>query len=204
MGHLAPQVDAYIAQSPEYARPILKKLRKLFHQASPQIEETLKWGHPTFEYKGIVAGMAAFKKYVTLHFWKGAIMRDPHGLFDEQNQASLRAMSPTEVSDLPADAILLEYFREAVDLNERNVKVPKPPKKSKPPLKVPAYFAAVLRRNKKALATFAAFSPSHQREYIEWITQAKQEETRNRRLKTAIEWLSEGKTHNWRYERKSQ
>ena len=106
-----------------------------------------------------------------------------------------------DVSELPPDAVLVEYVRAAVALNERGVKVEKPKKEKKPEVEVPDYFLAALKKNKKALATFEGFSPSHRREYVEWITEAKQEATRQKRLARAVEWMAEGKSRHWKYQR---
>jgi len=200
MKNQSPAVDAYIAKSPAYAQPILKKIRSLFHKACPQIEETIKWQFPHFEYKGIVGSMAAFKHYTTFGFWKGKLLSDPHGLYTPMAKASMSHASFVKVSDLPADKILLDYIREAVALNEQGVKVPARKKRARrKELAVPDYFVLALKKNKRALATFESFSPSNKREYVEWITEAKREETRSQRLATAIEWMSEGKPRNWKY-----
>ncbi len=194
-----PQIDAYIEKSQPFARPILKKLRRLLHQACPEIQETLKWGFPHFEHKGIVAGMAAFKEHATFGFWKQKLMSDPHKLLDGKQPHMARV---ADVSELPADDILLAYIREAVALNEGGVKLPKKKTPPRPEMPVPDDLMAALRKNKKALATFEGFSPSNRREYIEWITEAKQPATRAKRLTTAIEWMAEGKPRNWKYMRK--
>lgn len=194
-------VDAYIASARDFARPILIKLRGLFHKACPQIEETIKWGFPHFEHQGLLGSMAAFKQHVSLGFWKGSVMSDPQGLFKGVGSTSMSALKVSTIEDLPPDKLLLAYIKEAVRLNEQEVKVPRPAKKqAKHPPKVPADLAAALKRNKPAGKTFAAFSPSKRKEYIEWITGAKQQATRDRRLAAAIEWLAEGKSRNWKYE----
>jgi hypothetical protein len=202
MKNTSPRVDAYIARSPEYARPILKKIRTLFHQASPQMQETVKWGFPHFEYKGIVGSMAAFKRYVTFGFWKGKLLKDPHRLFTVMGKTAMSHTKFTTLADLPRDEIVLDYIRQAVRLNEDDVRVPAPARKKRAPrpeLAVPTYLAQALKANKRALATFQAFSPTHRREYIEWLTEAKKEETRTRRLTIAIEWLTAGKPRSWQY-----
>jgi uncharacterized protein YdeI (YjbR/CyaY-like superfamily) len=196
------EFDAYIARSADFARPILEKLRRLFHQACPQIEETIKWGFPHFEYRGVIASMAAFKQHVRCGFWKAKLLSDPHKLLTTLGDTAMGGAQVTDVAQLPADDILLAYIREAVALNEQGVKVPAAPKAPKPRLEIPDYFLAALRKNKKALAAFKAFSPSHQREYVEWVGEAKQPATRDRRLATAIEWIAEGKPRHWKYERK--
>ena len=197
-----PAVDAYISKAAPFARPILEKIRALFHRACPEIEETMKWSFPHFEYRGIVGSMAAFKHNATFGFWKASLMKDPHGILETAGDNAMCRVGVRDVSELPADAVLLEYIREAVALNEQGVKVVKPKKEKKPEVEVPDYFLAALRKNKKALAAFEAFSPSHRREYVEWIADAKQEATRQKRLAQAIEWLAEGKSRNWKYERK--
>ena len=202
MKNASPEFDVYIAKSAAFAKPILTKLRKLFHQACPAIVETMKWSFPHFEYKGIVGSMAAFKNHVSFGFWKGKLLDDPQGLFTEVGRAPMNASRLTDVSELPADKILLDYIRRAVAMNEDGVKTPQPKKKPKAALEVPDYFQSALKKNKKALATFEAFSPSHKREYVEWIVEAKQEATRHQRLNTAIQWLAEGKPRNWKYMRK--
>lgn len=200
MKNLSPEVDAYIAKSPAYAKPILKKIRSLFHNACPQIEESIKWQCPHFDYKGIVGGMAAFKQYATFGFWKQKLLCDPHKIFNSPSTASMIQARFTHVSELPADNILLEYIRAAVALNEQGVKLPARKKRTRrKELPVPDYFVLALKKNKRALTTFESFSPSHKREYVEWITEAKREETRAQRLATAIEWLSQGKPRNWKY-----
>lgn len=203
MAEYSPEFDAYIAGSADFARPILEKIRKLFHRACPEIEETMKWGFPHFEYKGIVGSMAAFKQHASFGFWKGKLLKDPYGLFTAMENAAMSGAKVTDISELPADKILLEYILQAVALNEAGIKLPARKKRTHPKaVEVPDYFKKALKQNRKALATFEAFSPSHKREYVEWITEAKQQATRDRRMATAIQWLSEGKPHNWKYTKK--
>src|SRR5262245_56589332 len=200
MKHASPEFDAHISDAPAYAKPILTKLRALFNKACPDIEEVMKWSFPHFEYRGIVGSMAAFKNYIRWGFWKAKLMNDPHGLFkptdDDTTLCAPKAATP---SDLPSDKIVLEYIREAVALNEKGVKAPARKKKPAKPLVVPDDLQAALKKNKKALPAFEAFSPSHKREYVDWITEAKQEATRQQRLATAIEWIAEGKPRHWKY-----
>ena len=108
-------------------------------------------------------------------------------------------VSHGNVSELPPDRVLLAYIKEAVRLNEEGIKIPKPRPKAKKGLVVPNDLISALKKNKKALSTFEDFSYSHKKEYVEWISGAKQEATRARRLATALEWLAEGKPHNWKY-----
>jgi len=190
--------DAYIAKAPEFARPILEKVRRLMHQACPDIEEVMKWGHPHFDYRGPVAGMAAFKQHAAFGFWKAQLISDSEGHLSKAGSTMSRDKL-TDVSQLPPDKVLLQLIRQAVDLNARGVKTPKSNKPTKKPLEPPDFFLAALRKNKKAQANFKSMSPSHQREYIEWLIDAKQEATQQKRLATAVEWIAEGKPRNWKY-----
>ena len=193
-----PAVDSYIAKSADFARPILKRLRALMHKACPQVEETLKWGVPHFEYQGVIAGMAAFKQHAAFGFWKRRLMKDPAGFFSK-GESGMGGRKIRSMDELPSDTVLLGYIREAVALNEQGVRVPRSTRK-KPPVRTPPYLAAALKKNAKARRTFENFSPSQKRDYVDWLTDAKQEATRERRLATAIEWMAEGKSRNWKYQ----
>jgi uncharacterized protein YdeI (YjbR/CyaY-like superfamily) len=197
------RVDAYIVKAEPFAQPILEHLRELVHKACPQVEETVKWSFPHFEYKGLLCSMASFKKHCSFGFWKGAIMKDPKGILSIVGRTSMGNFDRiTSLSDVPSEKIMLDYIKQAVRLNEDDVKLP--PKKvvKSASVKLPDYFTQVLNKNKKAFAVFEAFSNSNRKEYIQWITDAKSEGTRAKRMEQAIEWLSEGKTRNWKYERK--
>jgi len=192
-----PAVDAYIAKSPDFAKPILKHLREVVHAAVPDVEEEMKWSTPTFTYKGILCGMAAFKEHCLLGFWKGSLLRDDKGNTLERDANELGRI--TSLADLPPDKVLTRYIKEAARLNEEGIKVEKPKAKPKPELVVPPYLVSALRKNKKALTTFEDFSPSAKREYVEWLTEAKTDATRDKRLAQAVEWIAEGKQRNWKY-----
>lgn len=188
------RIDAYIAKAPDFAKPILIHLRKLAHQACPAVEETLKWRMPHFSHKGILFGVAAFKQHCSVHFWKGKLV-----LEDALQDGGFGNLGKIKtLSELPSEKTLLRYIKKAVELNETGVKktVAKTEKKK---LSVPVYFRAALSRNKKALTTFDGLSPSHKKEYVSWITEAKRDETREKRIKTALEWLAQGKPRNWKY-----
>jgi hypothetical protein len=194
------RVDAYIADAADFAQPILKHLRKLVHAGCPDVIETLKWGMPFFEHQGTLCHMAAFKQHCSFGFWKGKLIfgRRPGGL-DGEGMGHFGRI--TSLDDLPNEKTLLGYIKQAVALNEAGVKKPTPPKsKVKQELVVPDYFLTLLKNNPKALATFEAFSHSHKKEYVEWITEAKREETRAKRIHTALKWLAQGKARNWKYE----
>lgn len=200
MGKKDARIDAYIAKSREFAQPILTHIRKLVHQACPEVAETIKWGFPHFEYKGILCSMAAFKNHCAFGFWKGSLMSDPHKIMAKgENTAMGQFGRITDTSELPADDVLIAYIKEAAKLNADGVKLPAKPKKPKQELIIPSYFLEAMRKNEQALATFEGFSYSNKKEYVEWITEAKTESTRKKRLDTAVQWLAEGKVRNWKY-----
>jgi uncharacterized protein YdeI (YjbR/CyaY-like superfamily) len=194
MGKRDPRIDGYIAKSPDFARPILKHLRDVVHEGCPGVEETVKWSMPHFDYHGgPLAGMAAFKAHCAFGFWKGSLIVP--GSSDAMGQFG----RITALSDLPSDKVLIGYVRKAARLNEEGVKAPRPVKHAKKDIPMPPDLAAALKKNAKARKTYEAFRPSHQREYLEWITEAKTEDTRKKRLETAIGWMAEGKPRNWKY-----
>ena len=195
MGKRDPRVDAYIAKSPDFAKPILIHIRDVVHDACPGVEEDLKWSTPSFMYKGILCGMAAFKQHATFGFWKHDLVTG-----SPRVEGSMGFGRLTKVSDLPSKKELAAYVKKAAALNAAGIKPERPKTRPpKPPAKAPADLMAALKKNKKALATFDAFSPSAKREYIEWITDAKGDETRARRLTTAVEWMAAGRQRNWKY-----
>ncbi len=200
MGKKDPQVDAYIAKSAEFAKPILNHVRELIHKACPEVEETIKWGFPNFIYKGMLCNMASFKSHCSFGFWKAKL------LFNEK-ESSAGGMGNfgkiTGISDLPNEKVLINYIKKAAVLNENNIKTPfKKISKDKKETKVPDFFINELKKNKKAITVFDNFSNSHKKEYIEWITEAKTEETQKKRLETAVKWIADGKVRNWKYIKK--
>ncbi len=206
MGKKDPRIDTYIAKSADFAKPILVRLRKLVHHACPGVEETIKWGFASFDYKGPLCSMASFKQHAVFGFWKYKLLKDTKGFLKERSNQGGEAMGNlgriTNINDLPPDSIILDLIKQAKKLNDDGVKLPPRPKKQKTALVVPSYFKTTLKKNKKAFEIFESFSPSHKREYVEWLTEAKTEETTMKRLQTAIEWIAEGKSRNWKYMRK--
>lgn len=199
------RIDAYIAKSQDFAKPILQHLRKLIHKTCPEVTETIKWGMPSFEYKGPFIGFAAFKKHAVLGFWKGALMKDSKVLMGENTKGAMGNLGRIEsIENLPKDAILVKWIKEAMKLNDEGIKLGRSekPKHERKEYKMPSYLQKELNKNKKAKQVFEGFSPSHKREYLEWIIEAKTEETRNKRMAAAIEWMSEGKSRNWKYQKK--
>jgi uncharacterized protein YdeI (YjbR/CyaY-like superfamily) len=199
------RIDAYIGKKPAFAQPILNHLRQLIHSVSPEITETIKWGHPFFEYEGTLANMACFKEHISFGLWSSSGIQDPHGVMHRagEKESSGNFGRITKLTDLPADDILKDFIRQGMALNIKGEKSParkaaalKPPKAA---IETPDYFAGALEENLKAKAAFEAFSPSHKREYLEWIIDAKTEPTRQKRIETTLELLVEGKSKNWKY-----
>lgn len=188
-----PRIDRYIENAQPFARPILKHLRQLVHRACPDVEETLKWRMPFFQRNGIICFMAAFKQHVTFGFWQGKL------LFGKEDKGAMGHFGRiTSIKDLPGDKKLMGYVNKAADLNERGIRKTRTPR-GKQKITVPTDLKVAMAKNAKARKTFEDFSYSHKKEYVDWITGAKRDETRKRRLKTAIDWLSRGKPQNWRY-----
>ena len=195
------RIDAYIHTSQQFAEPILRHCRALVHQACPEVEETIKWGMPHFMLNGeILCSMAAFKAHCAFVFWKAALMKDPAL---QQNAAEETAMGHlgkiTHLKDLPSDEKMLAYLHEAVEINKKGIPLPKKSPASKKALTVPDDLKAALEQNPASLNTFEQFSYTHQKEYIEWITEAKTSATRTKRLHTAIAYMEAGKPRNWKY-----
>jgi uncharacterized protein YdeI (YjbR/CyaY-like superfamily) len=194
-------VDAYIARSEPFARPILEHLRALVHRVCPTCEEKIKWSFPHFDYKGkMLCSMAAFKEHASFGFWKESLLDDPKKVL-ARNEGIGSIGKLRSLADLPSDAVLTNFIRQAMKLNDEGTVVAKP--KSAPVSVVaPDYLTKALKKNPAAKRTFDAFSPSNKREYIEWLTEAKTEATREKRLATALEWMAEGKIRNWKYLKK--
>ena len=201
MGTKDRRIDAYIAKSADFAKPVLNHLRKLVHAACPEVEETMKWNFPHFMHKGILCSMASFKNHCAFGFWKGAsIFGKNRSAGNREKEAMGQFGRITVISDLPKKDVLIGYIKKAVRLNDAGTRLPaKPSSKEKKVLVVPDYVMAALKKNQKALTTFENFSYSHKKEYVEWITESKREETRNKRLTTAIAWMAAGKPRHWKY-----
>jgi len=191
------RVDAYIAKSPEFARPILSELRTRIHAVNPDVVEDIKWGAPHFTYKGkLYAGMSCFKAHCAFGFWH-PLMRP--------NDRSLEGMGQlgkiAALADLPSKAEFAKMAKQARQLADDGVKPPAKPKAVAKPVVVPPALSAALKKDAKARAAFEAFSPSHRREYADWVAEAKTEETRERMVATTIEQLRAGKSRHWKYQK---
>jgi uncharacterized protein YdeI (YjbR/CyaY-like superfamily) len=174
-------------------------LRALVHTGCPEVEEAMKWSRPCFLHKGLLCGMAVFKHHCAFGFWLGEMALGEKGQGAEKNGMGHFGRI-TSLADLPGDKEMLGFIRKAVELNDSGAKRPSPTRAAgKKELVVPGYLAAALRKNQPARATFEAFSYSHKKEYVEWITEAKREETRQKRIETMLTWLVEGKSRNWKY-----
>ena len=202
-----PRIDAYIEGAAPFAQPILSHVRDLVHEACPQVEETVKWGMPTFVHAGgILCGMAAFKQHASFGFWKHALVVGEGGQADtapgddrpRDGMGSYGKLA--SLKDLPPKKTLLAHIRKAMQINEDGVKAPARKSAPKPPPEAPADLVTALKKNKAAQAAYDAFPPGCKREYVEWIVEAKREETRAKRLAQAVEWMAEGKRRNWKYE----
>ena len=195
-----PRIDEYIERSAEFARPVLWHIRELVHVACPDIEETIKWGFPHYMHKGMLCSTAAFKQHCAMNFWK-------HSLLDQKAFAKKKVSMGifgriTSLKDLPADDVMIALIRQAAELNEKGIRAEKKPAAAaRLEAAVPDDLSALLKANKKAREAFDSFPPSCKREYVEWITEAKTDATRSKRLATTIEWLTEGKRRNWKYEK---
>jgi uncharacterized protein YdeI (YjbR/CyaY-like superfamily) len=196
MGKRDPRVDAYIQKSAEFARPILTHVREIVHQAVPEAEETIKWGAPHFEYKGVLCGLAGFKQHCNVIIWKASMV-----IGEGANAEGGPLRNITTLADLPPDNALLTWLAQAAELNAAGVKKPRTLKPKKA-LAVPAELKKALSRHKRAAAIFEKFPPSHKREYALWIADAKTSETRDRRAATAVDWIAGGKSRNWKYEKR--
>jgi uncharacterized protein YdeI (YjbR/CyaY-like superfamily) len=172
-------------------------VRERVHAVVPEVEETLKWSAPAFTLGGkIVLIMAAFKAHAAINFWRGQELRGDSANADAMGQFG----KIQSLDDLPSDAELDRLIREAAEL-AKSAPAPRKVKHApKPAPELHPNFASALARAPKARATLDSFPPSAQRDYFEWIAEAKQDATRQKRIATAIEWLSEGKRRHWKYQ----
>lgn len=196
MAKTDPRIDAYIEKSAEFARPILRHIRQLVHANCPQVEETMKWSFPHFMHHGILCSMAAFKEHCSFGFWHPSLRGEQ--LKGEGMGQFGRIVT---IGDVPAEAKLAKMIRQGMHLNETGQRPVRPKRKPRPAPKMPADLKAALANDRAAQERFASFPPSHQREYVEWITEAKREETRVKRIAMAVQQIAEGKSRYWKYEK---
>lgn len=194
MGKRDPRIDTYIAKQADFARPVLTYFRDVVHEGCPTCEETLKWNSPAFMYDGgILAGCAGFKQHVQVGFWKHDL------LLPKQKREGMGFGKITSVDELPTKKELIQLVKKAMALQESGAKSPKMAKKSRRAIPIPPALKAALAKNRTAKTVYDGFSPSHKREYHEWIAEAKGDDTRARRVQQALEWIAEGKPRNWKY-----
>lgn len=195
-----PRIDAYIAKAEPFAQPVLNHLRSLVHKACPEVEEKIKWGFPHFDYKEeMMCSMASFKKHCVFGFWKASLMKDPALMETAKSEVAMGHIGRIiSLNDLPSDKKMMAWIREAMQLNDDGVKIKKEKKTASVP-DTPADLREALQKNKKARAQFEKFPPSHRKEYIQWIEEAKRAETRQKRIEQTVEWVAEGKQRNWKY-----
>lgn len=192
-----PRIDAYIARAQPFARPILEHIRNRIHATVPQAEETMKWSAPAYTLEGkILLITAAFKAHAALNFWRGQELRGEKADADAMGQFG----KLQSVDDLPPDPELDRLIRQSADIAGSAPPPRKTKHEPKPPPEMHADFASALAKAPRAKAALEGFPPSAQRDYLEWISEAKQDATRQKRVATAIEWLSEGKRRHWKYE----
>lgn len=190
-----PRIDAYIAKAQPFARPILEKIRERVHETAPGAEEAIKWGAPAFTFGGqILLVMAAFKAHAALNFWRGEEIQG-----GKASEAMGQFGRLACVDDLPSDKELDELIRKSVAL-AGTAPAPRKPKQEKPEPGLHPDFAAALEANPAARKILDGFPPSARRDYLQWIAEAKQDQTRAKRIATAIEWLGEGKRRHWKYQ----
>ena len=200
MGARDPRVDAYIAKQRDFAQPILAHIRDIVHALAPDVEEEIKWSAPFFMYAGApLCQMVAFKEHAAFGFWKAALIDGipPNATNGGESAGNFGRLK--SVKDVPSKKVLAPLMKAAMKLNEDGVVVPKK-KAVKAELEMPVELKQALATNGKARKAFEAFPPSHRREYIEWIAEAKREETRSKRVAQTVEWIAEGKSRNWKYQ----
>jgi uncharacterized protein YdeI (YjbR/CyaY-like superfamily) len=203
MQNTDPRIDQYILNASGFAVPVMNHLRQIVHQACPDVKETMKWSFPHFDYRGsILCSMAAFKNHCAFNIWLGNQLSDPHKLLlSGDAKTSMGNLGKIQkIEDLPSDEILIGYLKEALSLSEKGAKLIRNVKDDAPKtLEIPEYFLKALETNLKAKITFEKFSYSHKKEYVNWITEAKTEATKEKRIQTSLDWLAEGKPQNWKY-----
>lgn len=197
------KVDEYIEKSPDFAKPILDYLREIIHEACPDAEEAIKWKFPTFMYKGkILCSITAFKQYCSLGFWLHQEMKTLQEIEINTEKSSMFSLGKiTCLEDLPSQSQLKRAIKEAMELTDMGVKMKKAPP-SRIEMEIPDYFQSALDAQPKTKEIFEKASPSFRKEYIAWLTEAKTEATRNKRLEQSLEWIAEGKGRNWKYQKK--
>jgi uncharacterized protein YdeI (YjbR/CyaY-like superfamily) len=210
MGSKNPLIDEYISNARPFARPILKRIRKLVHKAHSEINEELKWSFPNFTYRGkIICHMAAFKEHCAFGFWFSSMLDDPDKvLVDKEKKGGMGSVGRlTGPDDLPDEDVLAGFIMQSLQMVDQGMSLANRGQRRRGAdarISVPTDLKELLNKNKVALNVFNNFSNTHRKEYIQWVEEAKADTTRQKRLKTALEWISEGKPRNWKYMKKKQ
>ncbi|HQQ94015.1 MAG TPA: YdeI/OmpD-associated family protein [Bacteroidia bacterium] len=207
MSRRLKEIDAYIAKAADFAQPVLKHFRDLVHDTCPDVEERVKWGFPHFDYRGgPMCSMASFKQHCAIGFWKAPLMKNGKELVAKarSEEAMGHLGKITSLKDLPAKRLLVSYIKEAMRLNEAGIKLKakKPDREKKASLRPAADVLKALSKHKEAGAQFNQLSYSHRKAYLQWIEEAKTALTREKRIMTMLEWVSEGKHRHWKYKSK--
>ncbi len=197
------KVDEYISKSADFAKPILEYLRQVIHDTCPNVEEVMKWGIPHFDYKGdMMCILASYKKHCSFSLYKAALMTDPKLIESVKAGQKMGYMDKIKTqSELPARKVLVAYIKEAMALNEKGIKKERPKSEKPKVIETPDYFTAMLKTRPKAKEIFETKSASFRKDYIIWISDAKTEATRQKRIEQALEWISQGKGRFWQYEK---
>lgn len=198
-------VDQYILKSQAFAQPILIHLRELVHRVCPDVEEKIKWGMPFFDYKGeMLCHMAAFKQHAVFSFWKASLMKDPVLMENAKAETAMGHLGKlTTLKDLPSDKKLTAWIKEAMDLNDKGIKIKKEfaSNKTVKALDIPAPLLKAIKADKAAKANWDAANYSFKKEYATWVAEAKTDATRDKRIKEAVLLISEGKGRHWKYQK---
>lgn len=200
-----PRIDAYIEKSAPFAVPILQHLRGVIHEAVPQVTEDIKWSRPFFLYDNkILCNLSAFKAHCTFGIWNTEVASVIKASGRDSSEAMGTFGRIASLADLPPAKEIAKLLQQAAKDLDAGIHHPLKAMRSVKPPKVevvpPPDFLATLSRNKPAQKVYESFAPSHRREYLEWITEAKREETREKRIAQAVEWIAEGKQRNWKYQ----
>jgi uncharacterized protein YdeI (YjbR/CyaY-like superfamily) len=197
------KVDEYIARSAAFAQPVLEHWRALVHKTCPEVVEAIKWGIPHFDYKGdMMCVMASYKNHCSFTFLKAPLMSDPGLKENARLKPIQRFMGKiTSLSDLPPDKTFIALLKEAMDLNKKGIKIQREKTEAPAVIEIPGYFAKQLNSNPKAKEIFETKSPSFRKNYLTWITEAKTDATREKRMTKAMGWIAEGKDRFWQFKK---
>lgn len=189
-------IDQGIAEMEPFAQIICKKLRKLILSADTAIIEDWKWG-PNYYLDGMVCGFWGFKKHVTLTFFQGALLKDKKKvLLENPGNVHNRHMKFTDVKEVN-EKLIMEYLFEAIDNNRKGHKILETKEKI---VDVPEDVQKAFKKA-KVLAYFEGLAFTHRKEYVMWISDAKKEETRRKRITQAIEKLNQKQSLNDKYKK---